>query len=67
MPKYQWVARFQYPGLKPCYFGTIIAETEMQAERIAHEAWAQTLPFPPPNTFIMERGFLALHLEDEDA
>jgi hypothetical protein len=62
----EWVAKFQYPGKRLCYFGTVRAETEMQAEQLARKRWKETLPFDPPNVFTMIPGSIILQLNEED-
>lgn len=43
-----WCARCAYPGLKPFLFGTVQAESELQALRALQALWAEICPHPAP-------------------
>lgn len=60
----QWVAKFRYPGKTECYFGTVTAESEMQAEQEARKSWSEVFPIDPPSVFTMYPGQIILNLSD---
>lgn len=60
----EWVARFKYDGFDECYFGTVTAESEMEAETKAFERWAEIFPIAPPRTFTMIPGCMILRLDE---
>lgn len=62
----QWVARFQFEGCEPAYFGTVVADSEMMAEQAAFAAWRRVFPTEPPRVFTMVPGAIRLELEDSE-
>ncbi|WP_374139448.1 hypothetical protein [Sphingomonas sp.] len=44
-----WCGKGCYPGLKPFLFGTVQAETELEAIRELDAAWAKINPHAPPS------------------
>jgi hypothetical protein len=62
-----WVARCCYPDRKPFLFGTMQAESEMQALTKFKEAWAKVSPHPAPTNVALEPGMLVFVAQGGDA
>lgn len=60
-----WCAALQFPGKAPFLFGTVQAETELEALRAAEVAWAAVFPIPMPAGAVMHPGTLAFHGDSE--
>jgi len=58
----EWVARFRFPDKAEAYFGTVRAESEMQAEQAAFALWKTIMPIEPPSVFTMVPGSIRLEL-----
>ncbi|MEY2882390.1 MAG: hypothetical protein RL490_114 [Pseudomonadota bacterium] len=58
-----WCAECRYPGLEPFIFGTVQAESEMQAIRALADLWITIVPFPAP-PMIPLPGMLAFRPEE---
>lgn len=61
----EWVARARYPGKDEFWFGTVAAESEMEAERAAFALWATIMPIGPPAVFVMVPGILILQVGED--
>lgn len=59
-----WVGRCCYPGKKPFLFGTVQAETELEALRALDVLWAEISPHAMPPEVAMLPGLLAFHPEE---
>lgn len=57
-----WCGRCEYPGYDPFLFGTVVAESELEALRALQEAWARISPHPAPS-FAPLQGMLIFNDE----
>lgn len=60
-----WVGRLCYPDKEPFLFGTVQAETELEAIRELGSAWAEISPYPMPPVAAILPGILAFLPEEE--
>lgn len=58
-----WCGKAQFPGKDEFMLGTVQAETELEAERLLFELWAEILPYDPPKSFVCLPGTLAFRPE----
>jgi len=60
--KRNWVAKCQYPGLNEFLFGTVFAESELEAERALIVLLNETVPVMPKMLAILP-GAVVFHDE----
>jgi len=58
-----WCGILRYPGRESFYFGTVQAETELEALRKLEAAWRVLSPHPMAPVEAMLPGTLAFHPE----
>jgi len=60
-----WCCQGNYEGKEAFVFGTVQAETELDALRAIQSLWGRTMPFALPATVAVIPGLLAFQPEEE--